>query len=219
MIDGDEFPLFPGKKGREIKAESVLGLIEAIALLMGEDLASARGVRRFGKHSFRATGAVFLASMGISIENIQLLGRWICGVVLHYTRAAPLRTLADDMRRDTEDKTAKEASGDVTSMTVELKKAVDSIMVDYELRFKELTDAVARAELQSRPRLYVTNRKSGKVHRVLTAVEDVGIEAMCDCSYKYARAAVRISKDLPIVQRDLYCMRCLSDVRTTIPKE
>ena len=65
----------------------------------------------------------------------------------------------------------------------------------------------------------MTNRTSGKVHKVLTAVEDVGIEAMCYCSYKYARAAVRISKDLPIAKRDLYCRHCLADVLATMLKE
>ena len=75
LVDDDDSPLFPDRLGREIKADAVLEFIEAVAELMGEPLYSARGIRRFGKHSFRATGAVFLALMGISVEKIQLLGR------------------------------------------------------------------------------------------------------------------------------------------------
>ena len=68
----------------------VLEFIEAVATLMNEPLHTDKGIRRFGKHSFRATGAVYLALMGISVEKIQLMGRWSCGVVVHYTRSAPL---------------------------------------------------------------------------------------------------------------------------------
>ena len=41
-MEDEDFPLFPDRLGREIKAEAVLGFIEAIAELMGESLHSAR---------------------------------------------------------------------------------------------------------------------------------------------------------------------------------
>ena len=53
MVDGDEFPPFPDNKRRDIKAEAVLEFIEAIALLMGEDLVATLGIRRFGIRNFR----------------------------------------------------------------------------------------------------------------------------------------------------------------------
>ena len=60
----------------------MLAFIEAIAALLGEPLVNQKGVvRRFGKHTFRATGALYLAMMGIAVDKIQLMGRWRCGVV------------------------------------------------------------------------------------------------------------------------------------------
>ena len=68
--------------------------IEAIAVLIGEALMTTKGVRRFGRHSFRATGVVHLALLGIAVDEIRLIGRWVCGVVIHYTCTAPLNILA-----------------------------------------------------------------------------------------------------------------------------
>ena len=80
--------------GFEVKPEYILMFIEAMAAMIGEALMTPKGMRRFGKHSFRATGAVHLALMGIAVDKIRLIGRWVCGVVIHYTRTAPLNTLA-----------------------------------------------------------------------------------------------------------------------------
>ena len=75
-------PLFPDHYGDELQGERVVDFLEAIADLMGEPLRNKDGGRRFGKHSLRSTGAVHLSEMGLDISKIQLLGRWLCGVVL-----------------------------------------------------------------------------------------------------------------------------------------
>ena len=77
----------------------MVDFIEAIADLMGEPLRNKDGGRRFGKHSLRSTGAVHLSEMGLEVSKIQVLGRWMCGVVLHYCRLAPLSTVAEDYKR------------------------------------------------------------------------------------------------------------------------
>ena len=95
----EDFPLFPDREGRELKADNVVDFIELVALMCGEPITTKGGLKRFGKHSFRATGAVWLTAMGVEIYKVQILGRWICGVVLHYCRLAPLKTIADDFKR------------------------------------------------------------------------------------------------------------------------
>ena len=78
------------------------------------------------------------------------------------------------------------AIGDINAVTIGMHNAIGAIMVGYESRFQELREVVSRAEEQVRPRLYVTSRKSRKVHNPLTKVEGVGVEVMCYCSYKYS---------------------------------
>ena len=87
LREDDDFPLFPDMGGREVNPDVILEFVEAVATLMDEPLYTDKGVRRFGKHSFRATGAVYLALMGISVEKIQLTRRWPCG------GSGPLRPL------------------------------------------------------------------------------------------------------------------------------
>ena len=48
------------------------------------------GTRRFSGHTFRVTGAMYLASCGIDIWRIQLHCRWGSNSVLRYVRLAPL---------------------------------------------------------------------------------------------------------------------------------
>ena len=48
------------------------------------------GASRFSGHSFRVTGAMFLASVGVDVWRIQLHGRWGSAAILRYVRLAPL---------------------------------------------------------------------------------------------------------------------------------
>ena len=50
------------------------------------------GVNIFGKHSWRATGAVYLSALGIELAKISLLARWASALIVHYARIAPLRS-------------------------------------------------------------------------------------------------------------------------------
>ena len=71
-------------------------LVELIATRQGQALRTADGAMRFGGHSWRATGAVYLSSMGINMHKIALLARWASAVITHYTRIAPLNSLTED---------------------------------------------------------------------------------------------------------------------------
>ena len=76
----------------------MLALTEALAVLTGEALYSKAGQRRFGKHSWRATGAVHLSLVGLATSKIQLLGRWLCAIALRYCRFAPIADIARDYK-------------------------------------------------------------------------------------------------------------------------
>ena len=73
--------------------------IERLAELLGERLVLAAGVRRFGKHAFRAAGAVFLSALGIDMYKLPLLARWASEQITHYARVAPLKSITEDFKR------------------------------------------------------------------------------------------------------------------------
>ena len=71
------------------KKETVLTIV-AMALDLGLPLHTRSGAPRFTGHSFRVTGAMWLAASGIDVWRIQLHGRWGSDTVLRYVRLAPL---------------------------------------------------------------------------------------------------------------------------------
>ena len=88
--EGDEAqPLFPGADGLAVSSDVMLAVIEELARMTGENILTHDGRRKYGKHSWRSTGAVFMTSIGIEIFKVQLMWRWACAVVTHYTRLAP----------------------------------------------------------------------------------------------------------------------------------
>ena len=93
------FPLFPDGEGNVAQAEKMADLVDELAKWSGEDIHTLDGQRRYGKHSFRSTGAVYLSSIGIELLKIQMLARWASTVITHYTRLALLRSITADLKR------------------------------------------------------------------------------------------------------------------------
>ena len=73
-------------------------LVDAVAEILGQPLVANDGIRRYGKHSWRATGAVYLTSLRMELHRIQLLARWSSPVIMHYARLAPLANVAEHVR-------------------------------------------------------------------------------------------------------------------------
>ena len=98
-VEQGDLPLFPNAEGYMVSNESMEGFVDELAKLAGVPLTLPSGARRFGKHSFRSTGAVLLSRLGIDIYKIQLLARWGSDVVQHYVRESPLDSLTKQVRR------------------------------------------------------------------------------------------------------------------------
>ena len=188
-------------------------LIELVSALVGGPLLNKDGVRRFGKHSLRATGAVHLADMGLEVMNIQLLGRWLCGIVLHYCRLAPLATTAEDYKRGKDKQSQSSSIKNLTTKTVKMQQALDYVATAYDKQLSDLKLLIDKVEAQSRPHEFVQNRKSGKTHKVLTKFIDVGLEAVTYCNYKYGKSHVRMLRDIDGISRKLLCSTCLPEFR------
>ena len=84
----DDFPFFPTSSGSVPSKSHVVAAMREAA--DAQQLPKPDHNRDYTGHSFRVTGAQFLAAIGIDIFLIQLLARWASDVVLRYVREAPL---------------------------------------------------------------------------------------------------------------------------------
>ena len=85
-----QHPVFPTRAGRAAEKQHVSATVVAIAVALGLVSDVDIGTRRFSGHTFRVTGAMYLASCGIDIWRIQLHCRWGSNAVLRYVKLAPL---------------------------------------------------------------------------------------------------------------------------------
>ena len=76
--------MFPTEAADMMTGDDVVKLIGYIATLLGEALVLKGGVRRYGKHPWRATGAVFFAAVGLNMHKIGTLARWASPIILHF---------------------------------------------------------------------------------------------------------------------------------------
>ena len=72
---------------------------------------------------------------------------------------------------------------------------------------------IARAEEACKPRAYVVNRNTNKIHRALTYFADVGMESICYCGFKYGRASVKMLKELPEGDSEHICGTCMPELK------
>jgi len=85
-----QHPLFPDTRGYAAEKQHVSATVVAIAIALGLVGNETTGAQRFSGHTFRVTGAMYLASCGIDVWRIQLHCRWGSSSVLRYVRLAPL---------------------------------------------------------------------------------------------------------------------------------
>ena len=92
-----ETPLFATTAGKHATKTAVADTFEALGGLMGQQLHDASGLRLFGGHTSRVTGAQVLAAAGIEINKIRILARHSGEAILRYVAEAPLRSLRADL--------------------------------------------------------------------------------------------------------------------------
>ena len=95
-----DMPFFPTASGAVPSKENVVRALRIIADLLALPRPSAN--RDYTGHSFRVTGAQFLAALGIDLAMIQLLARWASDVILRYVREAPLISMTRITRQNLE---------------------------------------------------------------------------------------------------------------------
>jgi hypothetical protein len=92
-------PLFPDSGGDTTTKAAMVLTIEHLAELVHEPLTDAQGLRRFGGHSMRVSGAQWLGQLGFSVEQVKTFGRWASDTVVRYLGEAHVSDLARARRR------------------------------------------------------------------------------------------------------------------------
>ena len=216
--DDEDMPLFPDSEGREVTAEAMVALVDALAEWSGEALTNAEGVRRFGRHSWRSTGAVWLTGvMMVEVTKVQMVARWSSPVVTHYTRLAPLRAITSDFRRALlEQRGDKKAKKDKLVMARSVKKLTTQL-ASYQTELDELKGLIKSLEKKDPVKKYVINTDSDICHRVLTYHEDAGLDAKTVCTWKYLRGAGRLTAEPPTAYKRV-CERCLPALKASLKR-
>ena len=188
-----------------LEPEDMIRLVEFIAVATGEKLVLAVGVRRFGKHSWRSTGAVFLSGLGIDIHKLMLLARWASAIIMHYARVAPLKSITDDFKRLYENQPQETLQIDILETKLKkviskavkdradkvrpdlkeherkLKQFMDNVAVEYATLQTELRGKIKAIEDTCAPRRFWVNRKTKLNHNILIFFDEAGAECMTDC--------------------------------------
>ena len=205
------FPLFPNRHGGPVTPSLMIELINEIARIMGEPLRNKAGQNRFGKHSWRATGAVHLGECGIEVQKIMLIGRWRCTIVLLYTRCAPISDIAGDYKRARINKEAPKQLMNITSTVKKIQSMVDKASAGMSREVAILNDRLNIVERTAIP-VYVVNRRTRRWHKILSKHADAGVEALAFCGFKYAAPSARCRFETTIpddIGPEDICTTCL----------
>jgi hypothetical protein len=99
LTDGEALlmPLFHNDAGSAPTKALMVESFEAIATLCGLPLCSPDGLRLFGGHTARVTGAQALAACGVEVDKIRIMARHSGDAILRYVALAPLTSLRSDL--------------------------------------------------------------------------------------------------------------------------
>ncbi|CAE7455635.1 setd6 [Symbiodinium necroappetens] len=94
VLDKTRIPLFPDTSGRVLSKHQIVDHMRNCISLAGISVTRpdevGLQVQRFGGHVLRVSGAQHLSLLGLSVEQIQLQGRWASDTVRRYVQSAPL---------------------------------------------------------------------------------------------------------------------------------
>ena len=162
-------PLFPDQDGAYCTKAGVVETIRVASQRVGMSYKDADGNHRLSGHTFRITGARFLAASGLDPITVQLLGRWGSNAVLSYLAEAPLMSMSQRMKplesqrldrcenlenRELSDLDRRAGATEMFALTKELQNQIQKI--DKQLRCVSQTvedhaDQLQGIELSSEP--------------------------------------------------------------------
>ena len=214
---GAMFPLFPTECGNHAPKAKVVETFELLGTLLGQPLTSPDGLRLFGGHTARVTGAQTFAAAGLEVNKIRILARHSGDTILRYVSDVPLRTLRADLGIGASSSSSfsqmmgpgAKAAG-VTQLRTRiaaLEAKVDSLETSVQSQSQDLV-GLAAGYIQQTPRVFIQNLSSAAVHIVAG-------EGRTACGWKFAksRTDTRTLASLSGVPGIMLCEACLPSER------
>ena len=213
----DDAPLFPTVCGSHSPKTKVVDTFERLGALMNLPLTSPDGLRLFGGHSARVTGAQTFALAGLEINKIRILARHSGDTILRYVADVPLRTLRADLgisSASSSSPTLAMGPGAKAAGVTQLRSRLASLeaqMTKMEHAIQSQSQdmiGIAAGFVQSAPRAYLQNLDSSAVHLVSS-------EGRTACGWKFARSrtSTRTMATLSGVPGIIMCEACLPSER------
>jgi hypothetical protein len=216
-------PLFPAMGGGVPSKLLVVETFEAIGSLLGQDLQSPQGLRLFGGHTPRVTGAQLLGALGIDINKIRLLARHSGEAIMRYVAEAPLKSLRKDLGllEAASSSTSGSGGGWGSASSSAAARARFSTIEAHLLRMDARLDLqssellmVASSFAVPDDRAFVQNNSTAAIH--LAKPHDSG-HTICGWKFVAARKrdgpAFRMVESLCGMPWHMLCERCLPTER------
>jgi hypothetical protein len=155
-------PLLYTADGVTPSKAKVVETFEALARRCGRPVLSAEGLRLYGGHSARVTGAQVLAAHGIEVNKIRILARHSGDAILRYVSDAPLTTLRADLGLvGPLDSGASSSTSSTCSraLSAKLAKALDTLA-----KQAVSIEALRKLVTQRDAIIFVQNISTGAIH-------------------------------------------------------
>ena len=165
LLDVDDVPVAVNASVIAASKEAMVETFEALATQCGDSLRTANGIRKFGGHIARVTGAQALTGCGIDVEKVKILARHSSDAMYRYVREAPLTTFKQDL-------------GLVKGLTISSEPVAKAHQCQSKVAAAHFKGALTRLDdvgkgllhfkqrLDQPSELYVLNTESSAVHRV-----------------------------------------------------
>jgi hypothetical protein len=212
-------PLFPAVGGGAASKVSVVLTFEALGAMIGQPLVGETGIRLFGGHSPRVTGAQLLAAAGVEISKVRILARHSGDAILRYVADAPLRSLRSDLglrcaRLPSPSLGSHNPSSAIHSRLRILEAALVTIQSEVQSQASDVV-ALATGFARTDDRVFLQNTITATVH---CARSIDGGHAICGWRFATARRppngmAYRSIRSLVDLPGRMLCERCLPTER------
>ena len=197
---------------------------------MGQPLYSSEGMRLFGGHTPRVTGAQTLAARGVEVNKLRILARHSGDTIMRYVADAPLRSLRSDLGLSSVGVSPRTPAAGLAapstpvSFGIPTSKSTDSLLAarvrKVEALLSRLQDdmavqaqdvvGIATGFARSDNRIFVQNVATATVH--FARSNDDGHTA-CGWRFATARSTYRVLHSLLDLPYSMICERCLPTER------
>jgi hypothetical protein len=219
MKPGIDGLLFPAAGGGAPSKAAVVSTFEALGAMLGQPLVSETGIRTFGGHSARVTGAQALAAVGVEINKIRILARHSGEAILRYVADSPLKSLRADLFTLTARTAGSSASlanspAAVLTRLRKLEAATSSLRSDLDTQAQDVV-SLATGYARTDDRVFIQNTITATVHVALSLD---GGHATCGWRFSTARRtangpAFRVVSTLINLPGTMLCERCMPTER------